>query len=65
MNLLPKLFGKGLHIDKQRLRRSIPVYIPKKGSLLLNYDVLNKPNYGIPRIHGSWENRFGYENKIK
>ena len=60
MNLLPKLFGQGLQVD-----RSVPVYVPKKGSSLLNYDVLNKSNYGIPPIHGSWENQFGYGNNTK
>ena len=39
MNLLPKLFGKGLQVDKTRSRRSLPVYVPEKGSSLLNYDV--------------------------
>ena len=60
MNLLPKLFGKGLQVDRSRSRRSLPVYGPKKGSSLLNYDVLNKPNYGIPAIHGSWGNQVGF-----
>ena len=40
MNLLPKLFGKRLQVDKIRSRRSLPVYVPKKGISLLNYDVL-------------------------
>ena len=29
MNLLPKLFGKGLQVDKTRSRRSLPVYVSK------------------------------------
>ena len=63
MNLFPKLSGKCLQVDKTRSHRSLPVYVPKKGSSLLNYDVLNKPNYGIPPIHELWENQFGYGNK--
>ena len=30
MNLLPKLFGKGLQVDGSRSHRSLPVYVPKK-----------------------------------
>ena len=55
MNLVPKRFGKGIQVAKTRQRRSIPIYVPKKGSSLLNYDVLNKQNYGIPPIHVLWE----------
>ena len=64
---VPKLFGKGLQGDKTRSRRSLPVYVPRKGSSLLNYDVLSKPNYGIPPIHGSWENQvgFGFNKKTR
>ena len=63
--LLPKLFGKGLQVDKSRSRRSLPVYVPKKGSSLLNYDVSNRPNYGIPPIHELWENQVGFGFKKK
>ena len=28
INLLPKLFGKGLQVDKTQSRRSIPVFVP-------------------------------------
>ena len=42
MNLIPKLFGKGLQVDISRSRRSIPVFLPK----------MTKTNYEIPPVHG-------------
>ena len=54
INLLPKLFGKCLQVDKTRARRSLPVYVPKKGSSLLNYVVLNNQTMGFHQFmnHG-------------
>ena len=48
MNLLPKLFGKGLQVDRSRSCRSIPVFVPPK------------TNYEIPPIHGQWPMQKGF-----
>ena len=55
MNLLPKLFGKGLQVDRSRSRRSWAIYVPK----------MNQKNYGISPIHGQWSmaNAKGFWNK--
>ena len=64
--LLNALTGKGLHVDKKRPRRSLPVFVPnpipvkkKNGGLVLPVD------YRPPPFFGSWENPIGMGVKRK
>ena len=62
MELASKLFGKGLQVDRQRSKRSLPVYVPptntKKGGLVVPYQ-------NPPPFFGTWENLtdMGVKNK--
>ena len=49
--LLNALTGKGLQVDRERFRRSVPVYIPKNinGGLVLPAD------YRPPPFYGTWK----------
>ena len=56
--------GKGLHVDKARLRRSIPIYVPKKVPTIpfRGGDNLYHPYMHPPAIYGS---RADYGQKKK
>ena len=53
--LLNALTGKGLQVDRERLRRSVPVYVPKNtnGGLVLPAD------YRPPPFYGTWKQPIG------
>ena len=64
--VIRKITGKGLQVDKKRPRRSIPVYVPqtneaskKDGGLIL------PANLTPPPFFGTWENPIGFGIKKK
>ena len=59
--LLNALTGKGLQVDRERLRRSVPVYVPKNtnGGLVLPVD------YRPPPFYGTWKQPIGMGVKKK
>ena len=59
--LLNALTGKGLQVDRERSRRSVPVYISKNtnGGLVLPAD--NRP----PPFYGTWKQAIGMGVKKK
>ena len=59
--LLNALTGKGLQVDRERLRRSVPVYVPKNtnGGLVLPAD------YRPPPFYGTWKQPIGMGVKKK
>ena len=55
--LLNALTGKGLHVDRQRLRQSTPIYVPNTTTVR---NTLNKDGgLIVPAFFGSWKNPVG------
>ena len=67
--LLNALTGKGLHVVRQRLRRSTPIYVPNTSKVpnTLNKDggLIVPANYSSPPFFGSWKNPVGMGIKKK
>ena len=60
--LLNALTGKGLQVDRERSRRSVPVYVPKNtnGGLVLPADYRPPPPF-----YGTWKQPIGMGVKKK
>ena len=57
--VLKALTGSGLHVEKSRPRRSIPVYAPPTKGKGKNSSMMLMP-YQPPPFFGSWKNPIGY-----
>ena len=62
--LMNALTGRGLHVEKSRPRRSIPVYVPPTKGKGKNSSMMLMP-YQPPPFIGSWENPIGLGVKKK
>ena len=62
--LMNALTGRGLHVEKSRPKRSIPVYLPPKKGKGKNSSIMLMP-YQPPPFFGSWKNPIGYGTKKK
>ena len=62
--VLKALTGSGLHVEKSRPRRSIPVYVPPTKGKGKNNSMMLMP-YQPPPFFGSWKNPIGYGIKKK
>ena len=64
--LFNALTGKGLQVDSQRSRRSIPVYVPKPASVKSKKDggLVIPADYRSPLFIGTWE-QYGKGKKKK
>ena len=62
--VLKALTGSGLHVEKSRPKRSIPVYVPPKRGKGKNSSMMLMP-YQPPPFFGSWENQIGLGTKKK
>ena len=57
--VLKALAGHGLHVEKSRPKRSIPVYVPPTKGRGKNSSMMLMPNQPPP-FFGSWKNPIGY-----
>ena len=62
--VLKALTGRGLHVEKSRPKRSIPVYVPPTKGRGKNSSMMLMPNQPPP-FFGSWKNPIGYGIKKK
>ena len=62
--LMNALTGRGLHVEKSRPKRSIPVYVPPTKGKGKNSSMMLMP-YQPPPFFGSWNNPIGYGTKNK
>ena len=60
--LMNALTGKGLHVEKSRPKKSIPVYVPKQGRGRNNSMMMP---WQPPPFIGSWPNQIGLGRKKK
>ena len=62
--VLKALTGSGLHVEKSRPKRSIPVYVPPTKGKGKNSSMMLMPHQSPP-FFGSWNNPIGYGIKKK